>query len=152
MKTWIVVKVDDLSVIGSYDADHADTGDIYGPRLWWKPPGHLHIELPAGLDRECLKYEDEELILDPIKVNIKMAKIREWKFNNIRTNRDIKLAKVDTMVNEVVLGKRSDSAKISAYRDKLLAATDNYKNEDGSPSSACDDVALDLSNFKWPVL
>lgn len=76
---------------------------------------------------------------------------RELKLSMIRGQRENKLKEVDIMVNALVLGKRSDTSAVSAYRDALLAITNAYKNEDGSASEACDAITITDSDLPLPM-
>lgn len=75
---------------------------------------------------------------------------RNAKLKQLRALRDAKLLEVDVMVNELVLDLRSDKAAVVAYREALLAFTEDYRwaNDPNKAKVAIDD--LDLNNIIWP--
>lgn len=150
MAKFIIVRRDDLSIQGSYDADVKD--DTSANRSWLHAePVCMHLEMPEGLDPECIKCENDEIVEDAEKVADKLQAQREAKLSLMRSQRDVKLKEVDIMINELALAERSDSAAIAAYRTALKAITDDYKEQDGSASADCDALEADLSDLVWPT-
>lgn len=90
MATWIIVKKDDLSIQGHYQADEKD--DTSANRSWLHAePICMHLEMPAQLDPECVKCEDGQIVADQVKIDAKEA--RKW--DMLRAQRDMKLAACD---------------------------------------------------------
>lgn len=148
MAKFIIVKRDDLSIQGSYDADAKD--DTSANRSWLHAePVCVHLEMPEGLDPECVKCENDEIVADSAKVAAKVQAGREAKLSKMRSQRAAKIAEVDIMVNELALGKRADTSAVSDYRDALLAITDDYKDENGAATADIDALAADLSDLIW---
>lgn len=90
MKTWIIVKKEDLSVQGSYLAEEKD--DTSANRSWLHAePVCMHLEMPEGLDKDCVKCENDAIVADQAKLDAKEA----GKWLSLRAQRDAKLAQCD---------------------------------------------------------
>lgn len=146
MATWIIIKREDNSIQGSYQADQKD--DSSANRSWlFAEPICLHVELPEGLDPECVKYENEELVEDLAAAATKLTASREAKLEELRRLREPKLTRVDQLVNIAFLNSwlAAEKTELKDYRTALLDATEPYKAD----PTLLD--ALDLSTFPWPT-
>jgi hypothetical protein len=168
MKTWIIVKKEDLTVQGSYEAMAKDDSSANRSYLVAEPIC-AHVEMPEGLDKDCLRgvmvpesgtpgeedYVEAHMSVeeDPAKVEEKLQRDRDMKLAMMRQMRDEKMLEVDVMVNELTLGDRTDTAAVQLYRSQLKGITDNYKDEqdDMKGTDALDALEADLSDLMWPT-
>ena len=114
MKTWIIVKKEDLSIQGSYLAEEKD--DTSANRSWLHAePVCVHLEMPAELDVECVKCENDAIVADQAKLDAKEA--NKWAL--LRAQRDAKLAQCDwTQMPDSPLGAQL-KADYADYRQAL---------------------------------
>ena len=150
MATWIIVKKEDNSIQGRYVADQKD--DTTANRSWLQAePVCMHLQMPAELDPDCVKCENNAIVEDTVKTAAKLQAQREAKLSLMRKMRDEKLLDVDVMVNELALGERSDTSAIATYRTALKNITNDYKDVNGAADSTCDSLEADLSDLTWPT-
>lgn len=78
--------------------------------------------------------------------NEKLQALRDLKLDELRVLREPLLKEADHMINDIVLGLRSDVEAVKVYREALKDMTEIYKDNpellDG----------LDLNNVEWPLL
>ena len=168
MKTWMIVKKEDLSIQGSYEADVKD--DSSANRSWLHAePVCMHLELSEGLDKDCVSavlvpesgVEGEEgyvaehyaMQLDQSKADDKEQEGRDAKLALMRSQRAEKMVEVDHMVNDLVVGDRADTAAVQTYRNELKDLTDAFKDDqdDNKGKDTLDSLAEDLSDLTWPT-
>lgn len=148
MKTWIIVRKSDLEVLGHYEAEVKD--DTSNNRSHEQAaPLAVHIEMPEGLDANCLSASEED---DVISVDADADKVqarRDRKLDELRSMRDEKMKMVDVMVNELVVGDRADTQAVKDYRQALKDITDPYKKVDGHAKAMVDSVDW-AEDVEWP--
>lgn len=157
MKTFKIIKKDDLSIVSSYEDEDMQ---VYGGP-WGNKDLHIQVEVPAELDADCVKAAveaDEEgvdqivIVEDTDKKAAKDQEAREVKLQKIRDARDEKLKEMDHMAVDVALGSRADAVDVAAYKAALLAVTDSLKSKSsGKALMAIDSIADDISDVVWPV-
>jgi len=154
MKTWMIVKREDLSILDSYEADVKD--DTSANRSWLHAePVCAHVELPDGEDKDyvsaSLDGEEVALSADQAKIDAKVQVDRERQLALMRQMREPKLVVADHMVNDLVTGDRTDTADVQAYRNSLKDITNTFKDEQGAAKDTIDSLEADLSNLTWPT-
>ena len=107
------------------------------------------MEVPEGLDSDCITITNWEIVEDAALVATKRQQTRDNKLNDFRAARTPKLVECDHAINDLALGKRSDGEAIDNCRDALFAVTDPYKTE-GVASPEIDN--LDLDTYEWPSI
>jgi len=120
MSTWIIVKKDDLSIQGSYQAVEKD--DSSANRSWLHAePVCMHLEMPAELDKDCVKCENGVIVADQDKLDAKEA--RKWA--QLRAERDSRLAQCDwTQIPDSPLDAQA-KADYADYRQALRDLPEN---------------------------
>lgn len=151
MKTAIVM-LNDLSIATKYDGEPSQ--GKYGGEWGWASHSS-HVQVPEGMDHECVKAELDEdgvvqLVEDQDMVAAKVQRGRDNKLAKMKEMRKPKLAEVDIMVNELALGDRSDAGAIQLYRNQLRDITDSFKDNEGAATAAIDSLEEDLSDLVWP--
>lgn len=144
----LIVNKSSGNIVGAYEASAPNQANYGGE--WGDASQYSHIQLPDDVDHECAEAviaEDGSITLDE-NSDLKQAK-RDRTLSQLRDLRNLKLDEVDVMINELVLGERSDTAAVSTYRDALKAITDSYKKIDGHAKAAID--SLDLEAVAWPT-
>lgn len=135
MKTWIMVRKEDLAIMGSYLSEEKD--DTSANRSWLlAEPVCVHIELSEGLVADEVKAEliDDEYILsqDSNKVATKLA--NKWAI--FRMQRDQKLKDSDfTQLSDAPFTVEQKAAW-AAYRQDLRDLPEE---------------TIDPENPSWPV-
>ena len=78
---------------------------------------------------------------------------RDVKLAKLRDLRKEKLGQVDLLINDLVVGDRSDTSVIQTYRTNLRNITNSYKDTDPMVgTSGLDAFAEDMSDFSgWPT-
>jgi hypothetical protein len=167
MKTFVIVKREDLSIQDSYDAEVKD--DSSANRSWLvAEPVCMHLEMPEGLDKDCLSAslvaesgtpgeedhvpEHYAVAEDAGKVAAKVQSGRDSKLAKMRADRMPKMVEADVMVNDLVTGDRVDTAAVQLYRNQLKDITDTFKDTDPMVGTdALDSLEEDLSDLMWPT-
>jgi len=154
MANWIIVRKNDLKMMGSYESDIKK--DSFKDRSYLlAEPICEHIELPEGMYIDCIKIQlneetsEIEIVVDADAIQ-PAQKVRNDKLARFRELRQPLLDEVDVMVNELVLDIRADKEAIVAYRDALKAATDDYKYVSDSNKAKAAMDAVDVENYSWP--
>lgn len=97
MKTWIIVRKEDLEVLGSYMAEEKDESSNNRSHLLAQPLA-AHLELPEGLDKECVSCEMQEGEMQLVHDNAKEAAQLEKAWQALRSKRDLLLMETDKYV------------------------------------------------------
>jgi hypothetical protein len=109
----------------------------------------LRLDLPLelyGEEARFLKYENNEIVLDQ---ELKVSTLRAEKLSSIRAIRDSKLVEADHAIFKAEDAGQS-SASIRAYRAQLRDFTQQFKDENGDPSSDLDQVVV--SEIIFPAM
>jgi hypothetical protein len=158
---FVIINKQSLEIMGHYEADAKD--DSSANRSWLlAEPVCAHLEMPEGLDLDCLKAVQVEESFDPetqliipahlavqedaAKIAAKLAASREAKLGALRALRAPKLARVDQLVNIAFLNSwtAGEKAELKDHRAALLNITEPYKAD----ASLLDD--LDIEAIEWP--
>jgi len=121
-KILIVDKVS-KAIATKYDADAPNQGSYGGP--WGNPSMFDHIEVPAELDHEVVKVdEDGEVVVDEVLVEAKVE--RQW--IALRAARDARLIAADhTQLADSPLSSEVKAAW-AAYRQELRDLPENTED------------------------
>ena len=131
MSTWIIVKKEDLSIQGHYEADQKDDTSDNRSYLHAEPIC-MHLEMPAELDAECVKCENGVIVADQSKIDAREA--RKW--DSLRAQRNVKLSACDwTQMPDSPLAAQA-KADYADYRQALRDLPANTQ---------------DPTNPSWPV-
>lgn len=118
MKTFIIVKKDDLAILGNYQALAKD--DSSANRSWLHAePICKHIELPQGLNKDtCEAYLDQGDLKLRLSSTKEAAQLQQaW--TALRSERDGKLAATDKyMVSDYPISA-GNKTLMEAYREAL---------------------------------
>jgi hypothetical protein len=109
----------------------------------------VRIDLPVDLygeEQRFLKYENGQISLDQ---SLKIETLRAEKLSSIRKIRDSKLVEADHAIFKAEDAGQS-SASIRAYRAQLRDFTQQFKDENGNPSSNLDEVIV--SEIIFPAM
>lgn len=145
MKTAIVNK-SDYTIASQYDGS-ADQSKYGGP--WGDASQYEHVEYDESTTGPYVKAQDNagttEIVED-------IQPRRDAKLALMRSMRDPKLAEVDLMCNDLIVGDRSDTAAVQLYRQQLKDITTAYKDseDDTKGTAALDALEDDLSDLAWP--
>lgn len=161
MKTILIVDKVSLQIQTKYQALAPEQHKYGGP--WGDTNQTAHLEVPAGLDADCVQVVQVAEALDPetqlvipahlaveedaAKASAKLSASREAKLEQLRKLREPKLSRVDQLVNIAVLDAwtAGEKTELKNYRAALLDITEPYKAD----MSLLD--ALDLQAINWPV-
>ena len=115
---FVIIKKEDNSIQGYYESSSIDSTSAN--RSWIQAePICLHLELPQGLDPECVKYENNQLVEDTAKTVAKEA--RKW--DSLRAQRNQKLQECDyIMFSDYPL---ADKSAWETYRTALRNLPEN---------------------------
>lgn len=151
MANYKLVKIDDLSIVTSYEA--SEPKKFGGP--WGNPQIHKTVAVPENMDADCVEavLVDGEIELQESQalIDAKAQSARERKLDLLRALREDKLKEMDHMAVDVALGTRTDGSDVATYKSDLLAITNPYKDENGNADSTIDLLQDDLSDLTWPV-
>jgi hypothetical protein len=109
----------------------------------------LRLDLPLelyGEEARFLKYENNEIVLDQA---LKVSSLRAEKLANIRAIRDSKLVEADHAIFKAEDAGQSSTA-LRAHRAQLRDFTQQFKDENGDPSSDLDQVVV--SEIIFPAM
>lgn len=148
MSTWIIVRKSDLAVLGSYVSD-AKKDTIADFDAQSAEPISKHLALPNGMFADAVRCEMDGDEMTIVADAAKLQDHRDAKLNEIRAMRDERMKAVDIIVNELVVGDRSDNAAVKVFRQALLDITIPYKKVDGHAKAMIDGVDLN-EDINWP--
>jgi hypothetical protein len=106
----------------------------------------IRIDLPQELYNEetrFLSYIDGQIVL---QVELKQTKLRSEKLDLIRYLRDQRLMQADHAIFKAE-DNNQDASALRAYRAQLRDFTEQFKDENGNPSSILDDIIVDEIQF-----
>jgi hypothetical protein len=109
----------------------------------------LRLDLPLelyGEEARFLKYENNEIVLDQA---LKVSSLRAEKLASIRDIRDSKLVEADHAIFKAEDAGQSSTA-LRALRAQLRDFTQQFKDENGDPSSDLDQVVV--SEIIFPAM
>jgi hypothetical protein len=109
----------------------------------------LRLDLPLelyGEEARFLKYENNEIVLDQA---LKVSSLRAEKLASIRAIRDSKLVEADHAIFKAEDAGQSSTA-LRAHRAQLRDFTQQFKDENGDPSSDLDQVVV--SEIIFPAM
>jgi hypothetical protein len=109
----------------------------------------LRLDLPQelyGEEARFLKYENNEIVLDQA---LKVSSLRAEKLASIRAIRDSKLVEADHAIFKAEDAGQSSTA-LRAHRAQLRDFTQQFKDENGDPSSDLDQVVV--SEIIFPAM
>ena len=109
----------------------------------------IRMDLPQelyGEDQIFLKYENGHILLDQ---SLKEKTLRAKKLSIIRAIRDSKLVEADHAIFKAEDAGQSSTA-LRAYRAQLRDFTQQFKDENGNPSSNLDEVIV--SEIIFPAM
>lgn len=118
---FVIIKKEDNSIQGHYESAFKD--DTSANRSWLQAePICLHLELPQGLDPECVKYENNQLVEDIVKTAAKES--RKW--DSLRAQRNQKLQECDYIImsDYPMQDKSAWETYRAALRDYPASVTD----------------------------
>jgi hypothetical protein len=140
IKQKVLIKNNIIQIVGNdYEIDQHDYLDM----------SLIRVDLPSDLyeeEQRFLKYENNEIVLDQ---ELKTSTIRAEKLSSIRAIRDSKLVEADHAIFKAEDAGQS-SASIRAYRAQLRDFTQQFKDENGDPSSDLDQVVV--SEIIFPAM
>jgi hypothetical protein len=140
IKQKVLIKNNIIQIVGNdYEIDQHDYLDM----------SLIRVDLPSDLyeeEQRFLKYENNEIVLDQ---ELKTSTIRAEKLSSIRAIRDSKLVEADHAIFKAEDAGQS-SASIRAYRAQLRDFTQQFKDENGNPSSNLDEVIV--SEIIFPAM
>lgn len=143
----LIINKESKQIESQYEANSPDQSKFGGP--WGNSDLYLHIVLPENVQFEAAEC-DENLNISE-NASKKADYINEQRFNKLnelRSQRDEKLKRVDQLINIAFLNSwtAAEKTELKDYRQALLDITEPYK---ANMSSLCDD--LDLNSFVWPT-
>ena len=109
----------------------------------------LRLDLPQelyGEEQRFLKYENGQISLDQ---SLKIETLRAEKLSSIRKIRDSKLVEADHAIFKAEDAGQSSTA-LRAHRAQLRDFTQQFKDENGDPSSDLDQVVV--SEIIFPAM
>lgn len=118
MKTWIMVRKSDLEIMGHYMAEEKDDSSANRSHLLAEPLCK-HMEMPNGMDPECLACEMNGEEMELVHSDAKEAIQLEKAWNALRAKRDGKLAETDKYVLPDYPISNENLLAIKAYRNDL---------------------------------
>lgn len=143
----LIINKESKQIESQYEANSPDQSKFGGP--WGNSDLYLHIVLPENVQFEAAQCnEDFSISEDSIKKQAYVDQQRLNKLNQLRSQRDEKLKRVDQLINIAFLNSwtAAEKTELKDYRQALLDITEPYK---ANMSSLCDD--LDLNSFVWPT-
>ena len=148
MNTILIVNNESLNIESSYQDESPSQSSFGGP--WGNPELYSHLELPENVQLECaiaISDDNEIMIIEDEDKQVEyISKLRNDKLNQLRSQRDEKLKRVDQLINIAFLNSwtAGEKTELKDYRQALLDITESFKND----MSSCDD--LDLDEMSWP--
>ena len=153
MKYAILKRNEDGSLgpkLGSYEADAKDDSSRNRSYLHAEPQA-CHLELPEGLDEDCVEPVEVEGVVslqeNVDKVLAKRQKEAQANLDAIRSLRQPLLNSADHEINTME-DDSVDATAMRAYRKSLRECTDSLKKADGSAKLSCESLAP--SEFVFP--
>lgn len=152
MKTWIIVRKEDLKVMGSYVSDSKDDSSANRSHLLAEPKC-AHVEMPEGADKDCLTAsmsvekwtkEGEADILDQANLPLDWQ-IEGWTHVPSQVVVAEDQAKVDEKLQQ---SRNSKLSMLRMLRDKKIEEADSErkKHEDSDPAAI--GTAQDWSDYR----
>lgn len=132
--------------LGSYEGPKDDTSANRSYLM--AEPLACHIELPVGMDEDCVVLVGNELQEDTTLVAEKRQKIANSKLDEIRKLREPLLREADIEILKLE-DAGGDASLLRAYRVALRACTDDLKKISGDAKLACENLVP--SEFVFPV-
>jgi hypothetical protein len=136
----VLIKEGIVIMVGNdYEIDQYEMFDV----------SYLRPILPQelyGEEARFLKYENNEIVLDQA---LKVSSLRAEKLASIRAIRDSKLVEADHAIFKAEDAGQSSTA-LRAHRAQLRDFTQQFKDENGDPSSDLDQVVV--SEIIFPAM
>ncbi len=136
MKTWLIVRNEDLEVLGYYQAEEKDESSNNRSHLWSRPLA-MHVECPEDVDPSVAKCEIEEDEVVVSEDSAKVAAKQEIAWANLRAERDSRLQATDKYMLSDYPISPSDKLLVEEYRSALRDLPEETE---------------DPSEPTWPVL
>jgi hypothetical protein len=136
--------------MGSYEGSKDDTSRN---RSWLQAePQACHLELPEGMDEDCVDAVDIEgiwvLVENPDKILAKRQAAANSVLDQIRMLREPLLEDADHSINKAD-DDGVDATSLKAWRKALRECTDELKKVDGDAKLLCENMIA--AEFEFPV-